>query len=293
MLRSCRFNSTKTVPLYLNPHAWQGLPADRVFELHDLRKKVLADKYNPNDAERAAILSTVTALKSSKPSLDYAYEIDHFKERHMNNTPSNLRGLPPKLSNIPVIDKGATPHEQRRNEQLHQVSAYEMPLLAKFRQPYQPKPVAEQPLKITYHTNFSDNALEAYNRKVRLLVKVADLGLSDAQLNKFKVLAGNKYNHSTDTFRLSSSKFAHATQNAKWLVDTFNGFLDEVKHGEDTFTDVPVDTRHMRPLRQRAAFPDEWKRPEDAPTKPHLIVRKLVEQVKSNKDEQYVANYLP
>lgn len=280
-------------PLYLNPHKWQGLPADRIFELHDLRQKVLADKYVPDDAERSAVLSTYVALGITKPTLDYVYEIDNFKERVMNNTPVPLRGLPPKLSNVPVIDKGVTPHKQRKLEQLTRVMAYEMPLLAKFRQEYKPKPSSESPIKLTYHSDMTDES-NGFNRKVVLTCKLEDLQLNDQQARKFKILSGNKFDHNKDTIKFSSSRFPEAAQNARWLVETFNKLLTESKDlSKDTFEDIPVDTRHNKPQKSAAAFPEEWKRPQDAPVEQNKIIRKLVDGVKQLKDEKFVSKIAP
>ena len=36
--------------------------------------------------KRTAILSTISSLVPNKPPLDYAFEIENFKERLMNNT---------------------------------------------------------------------------------------------------------------------------------------------------------------------------------------------------------------
>lgn len=280
-------------PLYLNPHKWEGLPADRIFELHNLRKKVLADKYNPDDAERSAILSTIVALGETKPGLDYVYEIDNFKERHMNNLKPSDRGKPPKYSNIPVLDKGKTPHEIRKIEHLHRVSAYEIPLLAKFRQEYKPQPESQTPLRLTYHSDFTDES-NAYNRKVTLFASIKDLGLNEIQARKFKILSGNKFNHDDNTIKFSSDRYSEATQNSRHLVDTFNKLLSESKDlSKDSFKDIPIDTRHMRTKKVKAQFPDSWKRPEDAPSTQHKIVRKLVEDVKERKDKQYISKYLP
>lgn len=279
-------------PLYLNPHAWKGLPADRIFELHNLRQEALGEKYNPNDAERNAILSTFTALSKLKPTLDYVYEIDNFKERHMNNTPVPLRGLPPKLSNVEVLDKGASPHDQRRIEQMHRVSAYEMPLLAKYRQKYEPRNDKEEPIRLTFHSDLADET-NAYNRKVTLAVLLEDLALEEKQQKKFKILAGNKFNHHKQVLRFSSSQFPDATQNARWLVETFNKLLAESKDLTEAFDDIPVDTRHSRAQKPRAIFPEAWKRPQDAPVARHKIIRKLVDDVKNKKDQHHLAQYSP
>ncbi|EEQ39462.1 putative 37S ribosomal protein [Clavispora lusitaniae] len=289
---SVRFNSTDQ-PLYLNPHKWEGLPADRIFELHELRKTALGDKYVPNDAERNAILSTFESLRAPKPTLAYGYEIDNFKERMMNNTPSKLKGLPPKLSNIRVFDRGATPHEERKIEQMHRISAYEMPLLAKFRQEYKPASDKEAPLRLTFNTDFSEKH-NSDNRKVTLEVKLKDLDLNDKQAVKFKLLSGNKFNHNTNTLKFSTDRFSESTQNARWLVETFNKLLTESKDlTKNTFDGVPVDKRHTKPGKQQPRFPDDWKRPQDAPVERHRIVRRLTEAVKDLKDKEYISNLSP
>lgn len=278
--------------LYLNPHAWKGLPADRIFELHNLRKDAMGEKYNPDDEERRAILSTFTTLGKVKPTLEYAYEIDNFKERHMNNTPVNLRGLPPMKSNINVVDKGATPHEQRKIEQLHRISAYEMPLLAKFRQEYKPEPTKDSPIKLSFNSDFSDGS-NSLNRKVTLLCNIEDLNLNEKQQRKFKILATNRFNHHTNSIKFSSNQYAEATQNARHLVSIFNRLLEASKDLSDDFSDIPVDTRHMHAKKAAPSFPESWKRPEDAPIARHKIIRRLVDEVKQKQDAQYINNYSP
>ncbi|ODV80351.1 uncharacterized protein CANTADRAFT_5991 [Suhomyces tanzawaensis NRRL Y-17324] len=289
-----RFYSKPADGLYLNPHQWKGLPADQIFELHNIRKAKLGEHYNPNDEERMAILSTMQELsRAPAPALEYVYEIDNFKERFLTEKQNETKGQPAKKSNILVANKGQTPHEKRRIENLTRISAYEMPLLAKFRQPYQPK--SNTPLKITYNTDFTDESTNDFNRKVSLHVQIEELGLDDKQLHKFKVLAGNKLNLNTNVFRLRSSQFPEASQNVRWLVDTFNQLLNEAKDLTNDFADIPVDARHMRNHARKPVptFPEAWKRPQDAPVEKHSVVQKLVEKVKKQKDIEYVINYSP
>ncbi|CUM63062.1 uncharacterized protein PRCAT00000627001 [Priceomyces carsonii] len=284
--------SASNEPLYLNPNAWKGLPPDRIFELHNLRKEHMGEKYVPSDDERNAILSTYNSLGKVKPTLDYAYEIDNFKERHMNNTPINLRGLPPKRSNINVIGKGATPHQKRKIEQLVRVSAYEMPLLAKFRQPYNPSPSGENPLKLIFSTDFSSER-NSSNRKVQIKCNLKDLNLNETEERNLKLLAGNKFDYHKNEIHFSSDSLPEATQNARQLVDTFNRLLKEAKTLNDEFADIPLDKRHMKPKRTQIKYIESWKRPEDAPLKKYKIVSSLVQKVKSHKDENYIAKYSP
>lgn len=278
-------------PLYLNPHAWKGLPADRIYELHNLKKNDLGDKYNPSDEERNAILSTFQSLGVNKPPLEYVYEIDNFKERYMNNTPLKLRGLPPKRSNVRVVSKGATPHEQRRAEELHRISAYEMPLLAKLRQPYQPKPDTDSPITLSFKSSFPDE--NKNSSKVYLLCDIKDLKLDDKQAKKLKILAGNRFNFNTNKIHFTCDKFSEITQNSRWLVDTFNRLLAEAKDLSDDFSDIPLDDRSARQKDITPAYPVEWLRPEDAPIARYNVVQKLVDDVKRKKDMKYISKYSP
>lgn len=274
-------------PLYLNPHAWDGLPADQVFQLHRLRVDRGAF---PSDKERNAILQTVEQLRANnKPKLLYVYELDNFKERFMNN---DFKKKPiQKLSNTEVVNRGATPHEQRRNEHLHRVAAYEMPLLAKYRQQYQP---TGNPLKITYKLDFSDDAAAEHNRHVSLAVKLEDLKLLPEQTQKFLVLAGEKFSFADKTFRLKTARFGTATQNAKWLVERFNALLAEAKDlSKETFADIPVDTRHSKAPKQKLQFPEEWKRPQDAPVEKNRVSLRSVHRVLHAKDLQYLKKLSP
>lgn len=283
-------------PLYLNPHAWKNLPAERIFELHELRKTVLGDKYVPNDAERNAILSTATELgKKTTPELEYVYALDHFKERFMNNVAVRA----PQLHKIPVIKQGETAHKARKVEILNNIAAYEMPLLAKFRQPYVPKPDEKTQFVLKFGDDFSDEASQ-FNRKVTLICQLKDLNLGELELRKFKILAAQRFDHFKNELRVSSAAYPEATQNARWLVETFNKLLKESKDlAKDDFKDIPVDTRHTRAklhiqgYRPKFEFPEEWKRPQDSPVEKFKIVRKLVDKVKDKKDAEYVRAYEP
>lgn len=278
--------------LYLNPHVWKGLPADRVFELHNARKTALGDRYTPNDDERNAILSTFASLGSIRPNLEYAYEIDNFKERHMNNTPMNLRGLPPRKSNILVVNEGVTPHERRNIEHFHQISAYEMSLLAKFRQEYKPKEKTETPIKLSFNSDFKSDA-NSFNRRVTLRCNVQLLNFNEKAERKFKILAGNKFNYFTNTLKFSSGRYPEATQNARFLVECLNRLIKESNNLEDDFSDVPIDTRHMKKVKKQSVFPEQWKKPSDAPTRRYKVVRKLVDVVKNNQDSKFAREISP
>ncbi|CAH6718214.1 37S ribosomal protein S24, mitochondrial [[Candida] jaroonii] len=289
-VRQIRFNSN--TPLYLNPHTWENLPADRIFELHNLRKDALKENYNPNDEERRAILSTFQDLSKVKPTLDYVYEIDNFKERFMNNTPARLRGLPPKRSNVNVVPSTKTLHDERRKDHLNKVMAFEMPLLAKYRQPYTPKTNKETPIKLTYHSDFSNDSNNS-NRKVTLTVALKDLALNEKQQKKFIILSGNKINHETNILKFSVDESEQPTQNARIIVERFNKLVEAAKDLTDDFADIPIDIRSTKMKKKLPVFPKEWKKPQDAPIVSHNITRKLVDLVKSKKDDSYVSTFKP
>lgn len=294
LARSLRTYSTKA--LYLNPHAWKGLPADQIFELHNMRKAHLGEHYNPNDEERFAILATIKELlRKPAPTLDYVYEIENFRERFLTEKQNEKRTPEPKKTSIVVTNEGAKPHEARRIENLTRIAAYEMPLLAKYRQQYAPKPLTETPLKLTYQSDFTNDTTNSHNRVVVLTVNIKHLGLGEKEAHKFRVLCGNKLNLNTDVFRLKSDNFPEASQNARHLVDTFNKLLTEAKDLKDDFSDIPVDTRHMRNDIKKpvAKFPEEWKRPQDAPIKRHEVVNRLVERVREWKDGEYMKERTP
>jgi small subunit ribosomal protein S35 len=210
----------------------------------------------------------------------------------MNNTPVNLRGLPPKKSNVNVLASGQTAHDLRRRDHLNRISAFEMPLLAKLRQEYKPKSDTETPVKLTYYTDFSNESNNS-NRKVTLQVALKDLKLDATAERKFKILSGNKFNHNTNVLRFSVDEHPEPTQNARLIMERFNKLLKESNNKEDTFEDVPIDTRHTKPIKKAATFPEEWKRPQDAPVQQHNIMRKLVDHVKAKKDEQFVEQFTP
>ncbi|RCK55819.1 37S ribosomal protein S24, mitochondrial [Candida viswanathii] len=277
--------------LFLNPHAWKGLPADQVFELHLLRVKSMKDAYNPTNDERTAILSTIKSLSGKKAALDYAFEIENFKEKLMNNTPMKERGTPQKLSNQFVINDGSVPHHKRRIENLTRVAAYEIPLLAKYRQPYNPRPSQETPLQLTYNSDFSEETSNSHNRKIKLSVRLSDLNLNPQQEHKFKILAGNKFNHVTGTFNLKCERYPEAAQNVNWAVTTFHKLLEESRDLKETFADIPLRKPIKKKNKVPVNFPRDWKRP--APLRPNNIVERLVADAEAVKDEAYLQSISP
>lgn len=285
-----KLSENPSTPLYLNPHAWQGLPADRVFQLHQLNKQ--QDGYFPSDQERHAVLSTFASLSGKNaPKLEYVYEIDNFKERFMNND-FNRKPIP-KRSNVDVRGKGSTPHEQRKIDQFHRICAFEMPLLAKYRQPYTGYDKSASPLQFTFYTDFSDDVSAKENRVVSLRVNVADLSLDEGQRKKFIILADRHFDHRNQAFVMKCLRYNVATQNARWLCESFNRLLSESRDLlKESFADIPIDTRGAR-VRSTPQFPEEWKRPQDAPVRRNNVSQATVARVLQARDDRFARDLTP
>ena len=83
------------------------------------------------------------------------------------------------------------------------------------------------------------------SRKVVVEFAPKDLpDLSDAQRLKLAKLAGVRWNPITETVKMSCESFETQAQNKRFLGETIGKLLQEVKEGEDTFEDLPLDLRH-------------------------------------------------
>ncbi|BFZ54223.1 37S ribosomal protein S24, mitochondrial [Savitreella phatthalungensis] len=138
-------------------------------------------------------------------------------------------------------------------------------------------------------TTFPGEPSHPLSAKVVMRVRVRDLAaapstqMSNGQADKLRKLAGSRYDHRTDTLKISSEVFDSAEMNKRRLNDLllrlvaaakgegeFASLLlagadgetaDEVHvDGKDLFEDVPLDTRH-RKTKKRPSFPKEWRRP--------------------------------
>ncbi|GMG39455.1 unnamed protein product [Ambrosiozyma monospora] len=154
-------------------------------------------------------------------------------------------------------------------DQLHfnRLAAYELPSLAKFRQPYIPPKASEKPVTYRYTVYLGES--HPAEKKVVLQLRVANLKLSEAEEHKFKLLAGSRYNYLNDEFKMSSDKFLEPAQNTTYLSDVLDDLIKEAKTNPEEFADVPLDKRHIiargakrqNKNKRNYKFPEEWKKP--------------------------------
>ncbi|KAK9454778.1 mitochondrial ribosomal subunit protein-domain-containing protein [Dipodascopsis uninucleata] len=160
--------------------------------------------------------------------------------------------------------------KHRRKRELNRVAAWEMPLLRKHATPYR-VPTSDEVFEFRY-TSFMGHEHDA-EAKVTVSFKasdVADVYFGDnaeektKRLHKLRLLARTRYNPESDIIHISSSKLPHSVQNKEYLVDTIKKLLTEAKDiSRESFEDIPIDTRHIKPKKKIASFPEEWKRPGD------------------------------
>jgi small subunit ribosomal protein S35 len=115
--------------------------------------------------------------------------------------------------------------------------------------------------------------------------KTADLDLTDAQRHKLRVLARNRYNPTTDEVKIGTSRFTEQAQNKRYIGEVIRDLIKASKEGEDTFSDIPLDTRHIEPKTRRNKsiypqyeFPKEWERPQDAPRPKQDLLSRITEE---------------
>ncbi|CAG8613689.1 17824_t:CDS:2 [Cetraspora pellucida] len=132
---------------------------------------------------------------------------------------------------------------------------YELPQLTKFAEPYKP-PSSDKIL--CFKTMYYIGEEHPIQNKVVMTVKEKDLSLNKEQLHKFKVLCGPRYDGKGE-FKFSCEKFPHQAQNKKYLSDLMDRLLKEARDDTETFDNIPVDLRHVKP-KKRHPFPKEWLR---------------------------------
>ncbi|EHN03097.1 Rsm24p [Saccharomyces cerevisiae x Saccharomyces kudriavzevii VIN7] len=278
--------STKEGPalpadLYMHPERWKGLPPQKILELYWERMARLGSEYKPNKDELNALLATSEFSNVSINDIKNLYyggeqgAIDvkgGSANRDNSLRPFMFDELPSQAQELVA--------QHREQRFYNRLAAYELPLLAQYRQEYKRPSPKTHPVTYRY-TNYVGEE-HPNSRKVVLSVKTENLGLEPKSLHKFKVLATSRYDHTTDIFKMSSDKFEHASQNARYLHDILQKLLTESKNlAEDDFNDVPIDTRHtiaknLRKKKHNYKFPEHWKRPEDAPKKNFDVVDQLL-----------------
>ncbi|KAJ2714712.1 37S ribosomal protein S24, mitochondrial [Coemansia spiralis] len=132
---------------------------------------------------------------------------------------------------------------------------YELPTLAEHAKPFRPPP-AQNVLRFERSVTMGEK-FQAQDRKVVLRVKVAQLGLGAAELHKFVLLAGPRYNPETDELKMSEKRELSALLNKKRLADMFTALLAEAKKADDSFADMPLDFSHHK-HKPVPVFPSAW-----------------------------------
>lgn len=265
--------------LYLEPIKWKGLPTEKIFHLYRERIVKLGSRYKPCEEELQALLSTsddTGVLKRDIRKIYYngeqgAVDISggSLKDNY-SPTPFMFDELPSQAQDLVA--------QHREQRFYNRLAAYELPLLTQYRQEYRRPSHRTHPVEYRFTTYIGEEHPNA--RKVVLKTKVSDLGLNEKQKHKFCVLATTRYDATTDIFRMSSDRYPEAAQNARFLNDVFQRLLRECKDMSDDFSDVPLDTRHtqakmLRKRRKDYQFPEEWKRPQDAPKSKFRFVEML------------------
>ncbi|KAI8919184.1 mitochondrial ribosomal subunit protein-domain-containing protein [Powellomyces hirtus] len=149
-------------------------------------------------------------------------------------------------------------------------------LLKSKSRPYTPHS-STQPLCFQYsdNTKYDFTKPQPYNTKITMHVKISTLDLTPAQRHQLLLLAGKTYNPYLDVVSVSAetsdvARTGDATKdreiNKAQLREEFLRMLDEAKSGKDSFTDVPLDMRHLKVRRSGLEFPEQWLRPKTTST---------------------------
>ncbi|KAI8980734.1 mitochondrial ribosomal subunit protein-domain-containing protein [Trametes punicea] len=156
---------------------------------------------------------------------------------------------------------------QQQRSVLHylRLIEHEMPKLVAYRKPFVP-PDASQPLVVRSISYGGEPHPAAVKRTI--VVPVARLPLKNEEaIHKFKVLAGVRWTPDPPTdsginpeenggehgyFKISCEDFPKPAMNLKWASDTLDRLLAAANDLSETFSDIPVDTRHIEARTRKA-----------------------------------------
>lgn len=287
-----RFNSSSVKQaavissnLYMEPSKWIGLDSSELLHLHNERKARLGSLYKPCEEELKALLPT--ASEQGIPTdlfKKYYYKSSEEVEKELgiSNGLDEHVGLDQyKFDDLPSQAQLLV-HQHREQRFYNRLAAYELPLLAQYRQEYKRPSDKTHPVTYRYTTYLGEE--HPNSRKVVLSVKTSNLGLNEKQLHKLRLLARTRYDATNDILKMSTDRYEQPAQNAHYLNACFQKLLKEAKDLSDDFADVPLDTRHtiaknMRKKKRGYKFPEEWKRMQDAPKKTVDIVEFLQQKL--------------
>lgn len=274
--------ATLSPDLYLEPTKWKGLKPEKVFELYQERLVKLGSQYKPCQEELSALLTTSEYTGVSPKAIKAVYYGGEQAAYDITGTTfeDDFKPKPFMFDDLPSQSQLLV--QQHREQRFYnRLAAYELPLLAQYRQTYNKPSVKTHPVTYRYTTYIGEE--HPNSRKVVLSVKTKDLELNEKELHKLRLLAKTRYDHTTDILKMSSERYSEPAQNARYLGDVLKRLIKEAKDLSDDFSDVPLDTRHtiaknLRKKKRGYEFPEEWKRPEDAPKEKINIV----EMIKKN-----------
>lgn len=271
---------TQSMELYMNPQKWTGLEPEKIISLFWERKTKLGHNYERTPEELNALLSTADYSGMTKTEIKKIYD-DTTNAMGVSMVSKNFlrEGLRPfQFDELPSPAQDMV-DEHREQRYYNRLAVYDLPLLAQYRQKYNNPSVKTHPVTYRYTSYVGEEHPNSV--KVVLSFKTKDLPLNDKQLHKLRLLARTRYDFETDIVKMSSDKFPEAAQNARYLHDILQNLIKESKDMKDDFSDVPLDTRHIsaKKLRKRRndyQFPEEWKRPQDAPIETINVVNNIL-----------------
>lgn len=259
--------------LYQTPSKWNGLSTQKLLDLHAERQARLGDLYKPSSEEFDALLPSARELGLTNSEFKKIYYSPREKiEKEcwiedFSNDDSSLK--PYEFDELPS-QAHLLVQQHREQRYYNRLAAYELPLLVQHRQEYKRPSISSHFITYRYTTYIGEE--HPASRKVVLSFKTSNLDLNSRELHKLRLLAKTRYDPNTDIFKMSSELFEESAQNARYLSDVLERLIKEAKDMTDDFSDIPLDNRHViaRNLRKKPRkykFPEEWKRPEDAPKK--------------------------
>ncbi|KAH3902036.1 related to 37S ribosomal protein S24, mitochondrial [Saccharomycodes ludwigii] len=272
----------------VDPSTWKGLPSKDIFRLFRQRQVTLGTDYKRSKEELDALLSTSKETGVSSQNIRSIY-YSEFPEA----TAHRLAGVSYtddysvhefKYDDLPSPAQDLV-HQHREQRFYNRLAAHELPLLVQYRQEYKRPNFKTHPVTYKYTTYIGEE--HPNSRKVVLNVKTAEIpGLEPKELHKLRLLAKTRYDSTTDVLKMSSDNYPEPAQNARYLSNILQRLIKEAKNQEDSFSDIPLDTRHItaRQLRKRKTnsnkFPMEWARPQDAPKETINPAKLLMETLK-------------
>ncbi|PVU95049.1 hypothetical protein BB561_002082 [Smittium simulii] len=96
-----------------------------------------------------------------------------------------------------------------------------------------------------------------FNKRVTLKLKVSNLNLKKAELHKFLLLVGPRYDLSTDMLTMSSDTELTSVLNKKKLSQTLEVLIKEAVNDKDYFEDIPLKT-YIKRKKTVPKYPEEW-----------------------------------